>query len=367
MSDLCPLTYTNWKAIPKKKENIWAYVNKRYIVPEKGEKAVYAIINDAWRRYKCVIKRNHFTKYDNLRERMKNRPDNIPEADFRKLMIYWGIETVQEIGRQNAKITAQQKCRHRAGPISFAIIREKLRATKDDCEPPTQAEVFIETRQSKKGNQLDQVTSNTITNLQDLIVNSGQSSDEAFRTIFGKEKPGRVRCHGRVTTPSLLKRSKEIGEIKKKHAIEVKNLSDKIQEMEVKHEKMEKKHSKEMAAMEGKLQVLLRFMLNQSNSDQDMGDLAALLSTPNDHNNGLHSSTSAHGLNNDEVNHGLEEQLSDDFEEDDEEQPFDDLEDDNEEQPFDDFGNEEQHTDDLEEDDEDQSFHDWEEDEEYSD
>jgi len=32
----------------------------------------------------------------------------------------------QEIGRQNAKIVAQQKCRHRAGPISFAIIREKL-------------------------------------------------------------------------------------------------------------------------------------------------------------------------------------------------------------------------------------------------
>jgi hypothetical protein len=27
MSDLCPLTYTNWKAIPKKKETIWAYVN----------------------------------------------------------------------------------------------------------------------------------------------------------------------------------------------------------------------------------------------------------------------------------------------------------------------------------------------------
>lgn len=26
MSDLCPLTYTNWKAIPNK-GNIWAYVN----------------------------------------------------------------------------------------------------------------------------------------------------------------------------------------------------------------------------------------------------------------------------------------------------------------------------------------------------
>ncbi|CAL5211098.1 unnamed protein product [Lathyrus oleraceus] len=246
MSDLCPLTYTNWKAIPNKKENIWAYVNEKYIVPEKGEKVVYAIINDAWRRYKCSIKRNHFTKYENLCDRLKNRPDNIPEAHFRKLMNYWSCEIIQKISHQNANITAQQKCRHRAGPISFAIIREKLRAAKDDREPPTQAEVFIETRQSKRGNQLDQVTSNTITNLQDLIINSGQPSDEAFQTVFGKEKPGRVRCHGRVTTPSLLKRNKEIAEIEMKHAAEVKHLTEKVQEMRVKHEMLETKHSEEM-------------------------------------------------------------------------------------------------------------------------
>ncbi|XP_050901671.1 uncharacterized protein LOC127108269 isoform X3 [Lathyrus oleraceus] len=246
MSDLCPLTYTNWKAIPNKKENIWAYVNKKYIVPEKGEKVVYAIINDAWRRYKCSIKRNHFTKYENLCDRLKNRPDNIPEAHFRKLMNYWSCEIIQKISHQNANITAQQKCRHRAGPISFAIIREKLRAAKDDREPPTQAEVFIETRQSKRGNQLDQVTSNTITNLQDLIINSGQPSDEAFQTVFGKEKAGRVRCHGRVTTPSLLKRNKEIAEIEMKHAAEVKHLTEKVQEMRVKHEMLETKHSEEM-------------------------------------------------------------------------------------------------------------------------
>jgi hypothetical protein len=94
-----------------------------------------------------------------------------------------------------------------------------------------------------------------------------------------------------------------MAEIEKKHAVEVKNLTDKVHEMEEKHEKMEAKHSEEMAAMEGKLQVLLRVMLSQSNSGRDMGDLVALLSTPNgdNNNNALHSSSSAHAPNNHEV------------------------------------------------------------------
>ncbi|KAK2394356.1 hypothetical protein QL285_056198 [Trifolium repens] len=304
-----------WNAIPKKKETIWAYVNKRYIVPEKGEKAVYAIINDAWRREKWLIKKNHFTKYKTLRERLKNRPDSIPIAHFKKLMTYWRYETIQEICHQNAKNIAKQKWRHRAGPISFAIIRERLRATKDNREPPTQAEVFIETRQSKRGNQLDQVTSNAITNLQDLITNSGKSSVEVFQTVFGKEKPGRMRCHGRATTSSILKRNKE-AEMEKKHAAEVNSLTDKVQEMVAKHEEMEAKHNKEMAAMEGKLHMLLKVMLNQRNSSLDVGDLVGILTTPHNDNN--------------EVNHGCDEHLFDNSEEEEEEHLFDDLEEDEE-------------------------------------
>lgn len=108
-----------------------------------------------------------------------------------------------------------------------------------------------------------------------------------------------MRCHGRVTTPSLLKRNKELAEIEMKHAAEVKHLTEKIQEMRVKHEMLEAKHSEEMTAIERKLEVLLRVMLiNQSNSGHDMGDLVALLSTPNENNNALHSSASAHALNN---------------------------------------------------------------------
>ncbi|KAG6534455.1 hypothetical protein ZIOFF_008341 [Zingiber officinale] len=201
-----------------------------------------------------------------MRERLKNRPQDIPEAHFRVLMDYWRLETIQS-------------------------------ASMEDKESPTQAEMFIETRQSKKGKQLDQETNNAITKLQDLIENSSVPSTEAFKTVFGKEQPGRVRCYGRTTTPTLLKRNEEIAEIEKRHANEVKHLTDKVHEIEAKHEDMEVKHSKEMVAMEQKFQLLLRTMLNQNDSRVDMESLAALLS-PCDANSGLRSSTTTHAPNN---------------------------------------------------------------------
>ncbi|KAJ1379862.1 putative transposase, Ptta/En/Spm, plant [Sesbania bispinosa] len=242
-------------------------LKKKYIILEKGRKAVYAIINDAWRRYKCLIKKNHFSKYKNLRERQKNRPDIIPEAHFRELMNYWRLEVVQ-------------------------------RASKEDRELPIQAEMFIETRQSKKGKRLDEETNNAIIKLQDLTENSGQPSTEAFQTMFGKEKLGRVRCYGRTTTPTLLKKNKEIAEIEKIHANEVKHLNDKVQGMEAEHAEMKAKH----VEMEQKFQLLLRTMINQSNSGMNVEALVALLLTPGDANSVLCSSTSTHAPNNHELN-----------------------------------------------------------------
>ncbi|KAG5020429.1 hypothetical protein AAZX31_06G226200 [Glycine max] len=104
--------------------------------------------------------------------------------------------------------------------------------------------------------------------LQELIENSGQSSSETFQTMFVKDKSGRVRCHGRTTTPTLLKRNKEISEIEKRHAEEVKELNDKIQEIEEKCNRemaaAEEKCCQEMAAMEQKIQFLVKIVLNQS-------------------------------------------------------------------------------------------------------
>ncbi|KAK2453973.1 hypothetical protein QL285_001583 [Trifolium repens] len=81
-SDLCPLTFTSWIGLVKSWEKqdidpVWDYVNEKYIVPSEGRKVVLAIVNDAWRRYKCFLKREHFTPYKTMRERLKNHPEEI--------------------------------------------------------------------------------------------------------------------------------------------------------------------------------------------------------------------------------------------------------------------------------------------------
>ncbi|KAJ1415445.1 hypothetical protein SESBI_18141 [Sesbania bispinosa] len=116
--------------------------------------------------------------------------------------------------------------------------------------------------------------------------------------MFGKEKPGRVCCYGRTTTPTLLKKNKEIAEIEKRHANEVKHLNDKVQGMEAEHAEMKAKH----AEIEQKFQLLLRTMINQNNSRMNVEALVALLSTPGDANSALRSSTSTHAPNNHELN-----------------------------------------------------------------
>ncbi|KAF7800833.1 hypothetical protein G2W53_044684 [Senna tora] len=95
-STFCPLIYTNWKAIPSDtKEQMWKYINAKFNVPHEGKKWVESTIQDAWRRYKCKIKKSHFQKFANMSERLKNRPPNIPVPHFKKLCFYWSNETVK--------------------------------------------------------------------------------------------------------------------------------------------------------------------------------------------------------------------------------------------------------------------------------
>ncbi|RYQ90420.1 hypothetical protein Ahy_B09g096521 isoform D [Arachis hypogaea] len=163
-SDFCPLIYTNWKGI-KDKEAIWEYVQAKFIIPTEGKRIVLARINDNWRQYKTTIKQNHFLPYKSVNEMLKNRPKSIPESHFRKLIAYWRTEKVKKMSAHNKKNRAQQKFSHRKGPINFARIRARLAASKENNEPPTQAEKFVETRQSTKGKSLDEDTLDVIVSI----------------------------------------------------------------------------------------------------------------------------------------------------------------------------------------------------------
>ncbi|KAH0685651.1 hypothetical protein KY290_017173 [Solanum tuberosum] len=136
-----------------------------------------------------------------LEDMLAKRPDGIPDNQFRQLIEYWKHPTVQ-------------------------------RAAKDNNEEPSKPEMFIATR-TKTRKEIQADTQVAIAELQNRQ-NSGETSDDAFRAVFGKERPGRLRCYGRSVTTSSLKKDEEINNLKQKHANEITSLKEELRE-EMRH------------------------------------------------------------------------------------------------------------------------------------
>ncbi|KAH0689211.1 hypothetical protein KY289_016569 [Solanum tuberosum] len=222
------LMYTSWHAVPKDiKKRMWEYINSKFLIPIEGKKWVMTGVRDAWRRHKQKIKERCFDKNSAVEDMLAKRPDDIPEAQFCQLIEYWKHPTVQAISEVNSKNRKQQRWRHRMGPINFARVRVALRATKENNEEPSQPEMFIATR-TKTGKEI-QADNQVAINRQ----NSGETADDAFRAVFGKEQPGRLRCYGRSVTTSSLKEDEETNKLKQKHANEISSLKEEMNEMRV--------------------------------------------------------------------------------------------------------------------------------------
>ncbi|KAK6786424.1 hypothetical protein RDI58_014949 [Solanum bulbocastanum] len=61
--------------------------------------------------------------------------------------------------------------------------------------------------------------------------NFGETTDDAFTAVFGKEQPGRLRCYGRSVKTSSLKKDDETNKLKPKHANEITSLKEVMNEM----------------------------------------------------------------------------------------------------------------------------------------
>ncbi|KAG5567932.1 hypothetical protein H5410_065052 [Solanum commersonii] len=169
------LMYTSWHAVPKDiKKCMWEYINSKFLIPVEGKKWVMT--------------------------GLPKRPDDIPEAQFCQLIEYWKHPTVQ-------------------------------RAIKGNNEESSQPELFIATcTNTRKEIQTDiQVAITELQNRQ----NYGETTDDAFREVFGKEQPGRLRCYGRSVTTSSLKEDEETNKLKQKHANEISSLKEEMNEMRV--------------------------------------------------------------------------------------------------------------------------------------
>ncbi|CAI8602667.1 unnamed protein product [Vicia faba] len=225
-STFCPLRYTNWSGMPDDNKNrFWRYTNRKFILPVEARDWIETTVREAWRRYKHKIKKNHFLKYSDMTERLKNRPPNVPIAQFKSLCAYWSKETIQAISESNTRNRAQLKWMHRMGPKNFALTREKVR--QKEKREPTQSEMFVETRKGNKGKEMNVETGKS--QLQEMVEKE-ESDTEAFKVVFGKECPGRVRCYGRNITKTSLKRKAEINALKQAHSEEVSTLRDEFQD-----------------------------------------------------------------------------------------------------------------------------------------
>ncbi|WJX92247.1 hypothetical protein P8452_73912 [Trifolium repens] len=117
------------------------------------------------------------------------------------------------------------------------------------------------------------------TKLHDSIQDSNKCAEETFKSIFGNEKAGRVRCSGRMVTPTTLKRKEEIADIKRQHLNETTRMAKKL---------------------DG-LQGLVRGLLKQANPELDDEALDTIMENAMEVENGASTSMPVHDL--DKENH----------------------------------------------------------------
>ena len=69
----------------------------KFIISEEGKDYVLAAVGRLWRRHKSIVKKKHFSAYDNDNDKLANAPDNIPKAYFQQLLDFWNLDITKVI------------------------------------------------------------------------------------------------------------------------------------------------------------------------------------------------------------------------------------------------------------------------------
>ncbi|RYR02946.1 hypothetical protein Ahy_B06g081771 [Arachis hypogaea] len=105
------------------------------------------------------------------------------------------------------------------------MVTGEVRDSKESGEELSRAEVFIATRTSKKGKEIDAKTQTTIVS---YLYLGRENDEEAFVGVLGKDQRGRLRCYGASITRSSLKKDEEIRQVKVEYNKKVSSLEKKI-------------------------------------------------------------------------------------------------------------------------------------------
>ncbi|MED6197030.1 hypothetical protein PIB30_052935 [Stylosanthes scabra] len=178
------------------------------------------------------------------------------------------------------------------GPVNFARVRAAMRETSGTNEEPKRFEVFIATRTNRKRKEPDEAIQQDIEAFESRQA-SGETEDEAFQSLFGKEQPGRVRGYGRSITQADLRRHAEVSAINKQHQEKVSALESRLGAVLTQQEQQATQQQQQAEEIHG-LRRMVKLLLLRSEPGMRPEEVEALLQnaqhSPIDANSG-HGST----------------------------------------------------------------------------
>ncbi|MED6214163.1 hypothetical protein PIB30_100215 [Stylosanthes scabra] len=259
------LLYTGWHGVPDKdKEDMWDYINQKFILPIESKKWVMQALFRAWKKLQGRCQAKPFHEVQNNEANAEESTARDSRGSISK------IKSVLASSRNQAYL--------------FILQRD----SKENKEEPSRAEIFTVTRTSRKGKEIDPKSQSTFDEITSRI-EAGQDHEEAFVQVLGKDQLDRLRCYGASVTKSSLKRHGEICQVRGEY-------DEKVSSLE-----------RQMEGVCGLLTVMLQQM-NPGKSEEDIAALVqAVRNSPSDASsrpkNTSHSSESTHFPPNDKGAH----------------------------------------------------------------
>ncbi|KAD4586077.1 hypothetical protein E3N88_23678 [Mikania micrantha] len=154
-------------------------LKEKYDVPDAAKTWVLKTIGQSYKVHKCRFKQKHFNQFKDNKTRWSNRPNNIPEDDFRQLLRLWSIKDVEKNDDPHRKV-------------------------------PTLTQLFERTRKRTEGRTYVDIYDDTARKIEQMknykTMENEDTTIDPFLVVMNKENYGYRRLYGRGVTNTLIKK-----------------------------------------------------------------------------------------------------------------------------------------------------------------
>ncbi|XP_031489340.1 uncharacterized protein LOC116256916 isoform X2 [Nymphaea colorata] len=187
-----------WKQVPKSnKKELCSRVKEKFTLSVFSEKWVLQCGMDAWRRWKCRLKKIYFHGEELSDD--ENEEDmccTIVKEQLDNIMKYWNSDEAKRQSETNKVNRAKQLIPNNTGTKSLARRREEVIEKSADGKEPSRAMMFIFNHKNNPKFEMEKLLSELPEGLKHDI-----SQDDVYSKVMGPEGHGRVRTYGTGLSP----------------------------------------------------------------------------------------------------------------------------------------------------------------------